>query len=150
MSEIIKEDIDFGIGRINVFDVAENPDKYPEEIKNAVYDVLSKMSNQISAHKRNLKENIIITMKRDGATKSFFKDIKGEKRTVTLKKGTTKCVVKNADEVYENAGFDSSEIGEKIYRPLWSKAKEARKVGGKKQEVIDKIFIEGNPDLEIK
>jgi len=37
-----------------------------------------------------------------------------------------------------------------VYKPSWSKAKEARKLGGKKQKVIDEIFAEGKKTIKIE
>jgi hypothetical protein len=58
--------------------------------------------------------------------------------------------VKNLDEIYSAAGFDPMEIGNLVYKPTWSKAKEAAKFGGPKKEIIDRYFKPGKPSLEVK
>jgi hypothetical protein len=57
---------------------------------------------------------------------------------------------KGGESKYAAAGFSPDEIGGYVFKPSWSKAKEARKLGGDKQLVIDEIFTEGKPSLTIE
>jgi hypothetical protein len=79
----------------------------------------------------------------------MFMDMEGNTRTATLSKGKIDCKEKQIADIYKAAGFIELEIGEWVFKPSWSKAKEARKFGGTKAEIIDKYFVEGAPSVKI-
>lgn len=122
----------------------------PDEVVIAAVDVLSEMSRQIYEAKTVLQGRILAKMKMDNATKMSFVGRDGSQKIATLKSGTMECKRDDADEFYKQQGFDPSEIGTYKYVPSWSKAKEARKVGGIKQLAIDELFKPGNTSLKIE
>jgi|GEM_PF-1537982 len=147
MSEMLR--VERTIQGLDIDDVICNPSAYEPEIVLAVIDSANDIARQVREVKMRLEGDILIRMKKEGATKWTFKDINGEERRATLKKGPMKCELKEADENYRMFGFDPLEIGEYVFKPSWSKAKEARKVGGEKQQIIDTMFVEGKESIFI-
>lgn len=136
---------------INIFEIAKSPAQYPEELKSAALDIVkNNMLKILRDCKTRLELSIINGMTKDEATKLKFIGIDKEEKTLTLQTGKIDCKEKTIDKIYENNGFDPLEIGEYVFKPSWTKAKEARKLGGKKKELIDKYFAEGEKRLTIK
>ena len=125
-----------------------NPGNYPEEVVGAAIEFMQSASREINEKKRILEQNLVSRMEKDEATKMVILDYQGNERVVTLMSGKVDCKAKNADEVYREKGFDPLEIGEFVYKPSWSKAKQARKIGGEKKKVIDNLFKAGNKYLK--
>ena len=111
-----------------------------EEIVIAAIDVLTEASRQLREAKMVLTGRILAKMKADNATKMLFVGRDGEQKVATRTNGSMGCSNKYADEAYKAAGFDPLEIGKYVFEPSWTKAKEARKVGGLKQQTIDSLF----------
>jgi len=137
------------VNGVNLNDVIERPDAYPEEVLGAAIDVITDMSRQIREAKLRLEMHIIGKMKADNSTKLIFIGNDGNKKLITLKSGPVQCESKDGDMIYKRHGFDPLEIGEYIFKPSWSKAKEARKFGGDKQVVIDDLFKNGKESITI-
>lgn len=137
------------VNGVNINDVITRPEAYPEEVIGAAVDVIVEMSRQIREAEVRLKGHIIEKMKHDNATKLMFVSNDGGNKMITLKSGSMQCENKDADMVYKKHGFDPMEIGEYVFKPSWSKAKEARKFGGDKQLVIDELFKNGKQSITI-
>lgn len=131
----------------DVADIIERPDNYPVEQVAAVYEAITGIASQIREAQARLKGRIIKNMKEDNATKLFFKS--GERELVATLSAGSKKSVKDADVEFEKAGFSPLEIGSYEFKPSWSKAKSVMKVGGPKRELIEKIFIDGEPTIVI-
>ena len=123
-----------------LLDILTNPDCYPEEAVAMCLTTLKSIRSQIYEKIVRLENNLLNRMEEEGATKLYFVDMAGQQKTATLKHGQMKCE-KNVDVEYRANGFDPSEIGEYVFKPIWSKAKEARKVGGLKKKIIDSFFL---------
>ena len=134
---------------ISLRDIVADPNT-PDEVCAAAVTVLDDMARQIREAKALIAGRLTAHMESENATKLKFRGPNGDDLVVTLKPGPTKCEAKNADEIYKQHGFDPLEIGTFEFHPLWSKAKEARKLGGEKQLVIDELFKSGKPSIEIK
>jgi hypothetical protein len=132
-----------------IADVIENPRGYPEEMVAATLDMIINLSRVLRESKVRLEGHLISMMKSENATKLKIIAFDKAERMVTLKAGQVKAD-KDADNIYKNNGFDPLEIGEYVFKPSWSKAKEARKLGGPKQTIIDEIFKQDDPSIEIK
>lgn len=141
--DIIKNDL------TDIMKVFESPADYPvEQVANA-YDRLKQVTRIIYETKKRVEGHIISEMKKDNATKMNIIGADGEQKVITLKAGQMKAS-ERADETYAKAGFPVDEIGSYVFKSSWSKAKQARKHGGEKQKVIDKIFKAGEQGLTIK
>lgn len=138
------------INDINIEDIVISPHDYSDELVTATIDVLNDMSRQIKYAKYKLSTHIKSEMTKSNSTKMKIIGNDGVSKTATLKNGAMECKNKNADLIYRKAGFDPLEIGSFEFVPSWSRAKEARKFGGKKKEIIDLLFIESGKILEIK
>ena len=134
----------------DLLDIAQHPDNYPEEAVCMCLDTLKNIRSKLYEKVVIVEQNLINRMIADGSTKIGFKDVSGETKIGTLKSGTVSCTKKDIDLEYKRYGFQPLEIGEYIFKPSWSKAKEARKYGGLKKEIIDKYFIEGKKGVTIK
>lgn len=141
--------IDFGVQGQTLADVMMNPDNYPDEILAAYVDVTIAMSAQIREARTIIEANLLKRMNDDNATKMMFKGIDGRDLVATRKKGAVKCEAKDADEQVKAHGFDPLMIGDYKFSPSWSKAKEARKLGGDMQIIIDDMFKEGRESITI-
>jgi hypothetical protein len=130
-------------------DIAERPGEYPIEMVGAALDVIRDMSSQLFEAKKRLEGHIIADMQAENATKMQIIGQDGERKVITLKKGKVD-MERGAESKYAVAGFPLDEIGEYVFKPSWTKAKEARKLGGEKQLIIDEIFTEGKPSLTIE
>ena len=133
-----------------MWDVIMNPAEYPDEVLAVAIDGMKDVSRQLYEARVRVENTLIDRMKRENATKLDFLGKGGQRFRLTLKSGSMTCTDKTADEIYRGAGFDPLEIGEYVFKPSWSKAKEARKFGGDKQIIIDDLFKAGNPSLDIK
>ena len=138
------------LGADDLLAIATNPGNYPEEVLCVAIDVIRDMSAQIYEAKKRIEGHIIKKMQLDNATKQSFRGTDGKEKMATLKFGSMKCKNKEANIIYRDSGFDPKEIGEYVFKPSWSKAKEARKFGGEKQLIIDELFKQGNTTIEIK
>lgn len=134
---------------INLKDIIADPNT-PDEVCAAAVTVLDDMARQIREAKTLIAGRLTEHMTSENATKLKFRGPNGDDLVVTLKTGATKCEAKDADERYRQYGFDPLEIGSYKFEPSWSKAKEARKLGGDKQLIIDELFKAGKPSIEIK
>lgn len=121
----------------------------PIEGKSVLLNGIINVRKKLYEYQKLAEGKIIKEMEESGATKSIFIDENGDERTVTLMSGKVECKEKNIDSLYESIGFVPQEIGEYVFKPSWSKAKEARKFGGTKQEFIDKHFVEGSKMIKI-
>jgi len=133
---------------ITLNDVLSDPEA-SDEIVVAAVDVLNDMSRQLRDAKTLLQGRIIERMTKDNATKLPFIASGGVQKVATLKSGSMECKRDDADEFYKQNGFDPLEIGKYIFEPSWTKAKEARKMGGTKQLAIDELFKAGNSSIKI-
>ena len=136
------------VNGISLRDVINTPAEYNDEVLGAAIETLNEYSRQLREAKVRLEGHLAHSMKQDGATKLIFMSADGSQRKLTLNKGKMEAST-DADEIYKKHGFDPLEIGEYKYVASWSKAKEARKLGGEKQLVIDEIFKEGKEKLTI-
>ncbi|MFA5423950.1 MAG: hypothetical protein WC374_08850 [Phycisphaerae bacterium] len=141
--------INFGIEGQTLQDVAMNPDNYPEEIVAAYMDAVNMVNQQLREAKIQLEANILKRMTNDNATKMIFKSIDGCELVATRKKGAVKCEARDADEVMKQHGFQPGMIGDYKFVPSWSKAKEASKLGGDIQVLIDDMFKEQKESITI-
>jgi len=137
------------IGKILLIDVIANPDKFPDEVIAASLDKVKSINSQLYEAKKILEGHLINNMEEDSATKLIFKNVKGEEMIATLKSGPMKSI-DGPDIYYKEKGFNPLEIGEYVFKPSWTKAKEARKFGAAKQDAIDVIFHQGEPSIELK
>ena len=122
----------------------------PDEVVGAAVDVLNDMSKRLRDAKMVLQGRLIDRMTKENATKFPFVSSTGIQKIATLKAGAMECDRDDADEFYTQNGFDPHEIGKYVFEPSWSKAKEARKMGGTKQLAIDELFKLGKPSLKIE
>jgi hypothetical protein len=141
--------IDFGVQGQTLMDVCMNPDSYPEEIVAAYMDAVVSVSQQIREARVMLEANLLKRMNADNATKMMFKSIDGRELVATKKKGAVKCESKDADEIVKSHGFQPGMIGDYKFSPSWSKAREARKLGGDIQVIIDDLFKEQKESITI-
>lgn len=139
-----------GLGSLS--EIIDNIDNYPIEVKAVVLDVLRDMNSQIYEKKRFVESKIIQDMQADNATKELFVGSDGIKKIMTLKSGSMKAEMKSDEVVnlWVKSGFNINELGNFEFKPSWSKAREQRKFGGEKQNLIDKIFKSGISSIEIK
>lgn len=138
------------IAGIKIRDILQHPGDYPEEIVVVALQQTKDVLSNLSECKKRLEGNLIARMEEDDATNIVFKDINGNDRRAVLKSGKVDCSVKDADIKYSEKGFDPKEIGEWIFKPSWTKAKEAKKLGGLKKAIIEKLFKEGPKGVTIK
>lgn len=144
------KEIQLTIADISIEDIVKHPDNYPDELIGVSIDALKRIKKDIYEAMLILENHLVNKMTEDEATKMMFKDIDGNPQIITIKAGKTECKEKNADLIYKKAGFDPLEIGTFKFKPSWSKAKEARKFGGYKKEIIDQLFVEGKRGLNFK
>jgi hypothetical protein len=139
------------IGNLTLPEIANNPAGYPAEVKAASLEVIKLLKNQLREMEIAISSNVINEMILDNASKIPFINNKGESHTLTLK-SAPKTLNKNIKD-YEvfaiEAGFPNL-LQTKVIPISWSDAKELRKVGGSIQEVIDRLYVEGNQTVEIK
>ncbi len=124
---------------LSIQSIIKDIDNYNDEVLAAVIDEIKTIQSKFREANLILSENLKNRMIKDDATKLFYLDNNGEKRTVTLMNGKVEPD-KNAENIYLEAGFDPDEIGEYVFKPVWSKARQAMKLGGAKKEIIEKIF----------
>jgi hypothetical protein len=141
--------LNFGATGATLQDVAMKPEAYPAEIKGAYLDVIKAMKSQLREVEQIIEAHLLTEMVHDNATKMVFKSIDGRDMVATRKKGAVKCESKDADEQYKASGFNPLEIGDYKFSPSWTKAKEARKLGGDKQLIIDEMFKESKESITI-
>ena len=141
--------IDFGVQGQTLKDVMMNPEKYPVEIQAAYYDAIKAAKAQLREAEQILEEHILKVMADDNATKLIFKGVDGRELVATKKKGAVKCEAKDADKIMKQHGFQEGMIGSYEFKTSWSKAKEARKLGGDIQVIIDDLFKEGKETITI-
>ncbi len=134
-------------------EVGLNPNAYPEEVAAAGFDVVKEIEAQLKIYKQNIGASLMNRMNNDNATKLLFVDVKGNQKTLTLKKGSMKLnsSIKNYEEYIKKSGYMPEMLGEYLFEPFsWGKIKEIRKQGGELQVLCDEIYQEGNPSIEIK
>jgi hypothetical protein len=136
---------------LTLLDIAKNPAAYQPEVKAAALSTLKQMKAQIRDIEIMIASNVIHEMVQENATKILFKDTAGEDHTLTLKSAPKKLNpgIKTVEEFAIENGFPNL-IETKVIPVSWSECKELRKQGGKIQEVIDRLYIEGSPTVEIK
>ena len=132
----------------DISEIAQCPENFPAELVAVAYERLKAIKSELTDYIITIEQNIISRMEEDGATKLMYMD-NDKANVITLKPGAISCKAKNADEVYQQAGFQPLEIGSYEFKPSWTKAKEARKIGGEKQKIIDALFTEGRKTLNI-
>lgn len=142
--------LNISIGPAELRAICENPREYPEELLGAALTVVKDMQVQLREARVHVEGVLSERMQKENATKLPFRGVDGKDYMATLKSGAVECKNKVAADVYAAAGFDPREIGEYVFKPSWSKAKEARKFGGDKQLLIDELFKPGAPSLDIK
>ena len=124
--------------------IAKNVRNLPEEVVCAALEYGKTKASQLREINTLLEGVMIEKMKAD---KMIFKNTSGQEMIATLKTGSVKCDAKDPDITYQEQGFDPLEIGEYVFKPSWMKAKEARKLGGQKQIVIDNLFKPGKDTI---
>ena len=129
--------------------IVEHPDNYPDEMLAVAIDVVNNMARQIREAKLILEAHLVKRMKDENATKMPIIGLQGKEQVATRKKGSFKCDSKDADVIFQNYGFDPTSIGDYVFKPSWTKAKEARKLGGDMQLLIDEFFKEGKESITI-
>lgn len=132
---------------LDIMDIVEHADTLPEEVVAAALQYGRDMAASLREINMRLEGNLITRMKAENATKQIFKNAHGEEMVATLRKGSVKCDTKDADIQYKKFGFDPLEIGEYVFKPSWTKAKEAKKFGGEKSLVIDELFKESKDQI---
>jgi len=128
----------------NIQNIALNPDEFSLDVCVDTFSYLDTQIEQLSKLKKNLKDNIISRMKKNNATIIPYGN--GEIRLVPGKIVPTKGL----EEEWSAEGFIALEVGDYVFKPSWSKAKEVKKLGGKKSEIIDKYFVRLTETLENK
>ncbi len=128
--------------------LAKNAKDLPEEVLGVSIEQLSQAISVLVEYKRTFEYNLIKKMEDDQATKMKFQNHSGAMKTATLVKGSMNAV-KDAFDLYKQSGFDPGEIGDMVFKPKWSKAKEAAKLGRAKSDIINKIFYEGKKFIKI-
>ena len=136
------KDIEF-----NLVFIAQNAHNLPEEIIAAALEYGKTKASQLRDLNQLMEIRLSEKMKAENATKLVFKNTAGQEMIATLKTGSVKCDSKDPDIIYQEQGFDPLEIGEYVFKPSWSKAKEHRKLGGQKQIVIDNLFKPGKDTI---
>ena len=143
------DELSLKIAGVGIQDIIQKPNDFPEEVVAVSLDAIRRIRSKLYEPQVLLENNLITRMEKDNSTKLLLKDGDNE-RVGTLKSGKMECKEKDVDITYKDAGFDPLEIGKYIFKPEWSKAKEARKYGGSKKEIIEKVFKEGKKSIEIK
>jgi len=142
-------ELELKLDGFSINEIIGNIDDYPDESVLAAFDFIKKIDSELREKKLYLSKVLIDRMEADQSTKTQFIDVNGEKKMATLKKGVMRCDHKEADMKYKEAGFDPLEIGEYIFKPIWSKAKNAIKFGGEKKKILEKLFEETSKSIEI-
>ena len=130
-------------------DIVKHPENYSDEMVAAATLNIKEIINQAYEAKKRLENHIIKRMDEDDATKLYFNDSTGRELVATLRSGSVECKEKNIDQIFEQIGFQPIEIGDYVFKPSWTKAKEAAKVGGEKKILIEKYFKSGEKKLVI-
>ena len=133
----------------NLQELMNNFEKLPIELKAVTLESITRISSQLREYKLKAEALLVAEMEAQGATKAPFIDYTGNERMATLRAGSVSCTEKEIDTLYEKSGFQPIEIGEYVFKPSWSKAKEARKFGGAKKDLIDKYFKPGKSYIKI-
>ena len=136
---------------LTLIDIAKAPQNYQPEVKAAALSQIKQIESQLWEIKKAISQNVISEMVSDNATKIVFKDVSGDDRVLTLKSAPKKINtnIKDIEIFCAESGFPN--LGEMIFTPIkWSVAKELRKSGGRIQEVIDMLYVEGSPSIDIK
>jgi hypothetical protein len=138
-------------GQLTLPEIANNPAGYPAEVKAASLEVIKLLKNQLREMEIAISSNVINEMILDNASKIPFINNKGESHTLTLKSApkTLNKNIKDYEEFAISQGFPNL-LQTKVIPISWSEAKELRKVGGSIQEVIDRLYVEGNQTVEIR
>jgi hypothetical protein len=138
-------------GQLTLPDVANNPSAYPAEVKAASLEVIKLLKNQLREMEIAISSNVINEMILDNASKIPFINNQGESHTLTLKSAPKKLnpSIKDYEIFAVESGYPNL-LQTKVYPISWSEAKELRKMGGPIQQVIDKLYVEGNQTVEIK
>ncbi len=140
------------IGNLTLNDIGANPNDYPEEVVAAGFDVIREMESKIREYKQNITGCLLRRMGQDNATKLIFLDVKGNKKTLTIKKGAMKLntAIKNPEEFIRKSGFEPEMLGSYKFVPhSWGEIKEVRKQGGELQVLCDELYKEGQPSLQV-
>jgi Cdc6-like AAA superfamily ATPase len=138
---------------ITLIDVANNPNAYPAELKAYSLETIKMLKSQLREIEIAISSNVINELVIDHATKLLFVGSDGTEKTLTLKSAPKKlnANIKNFEQYVIDNGFAHSQLCDiKCVPKSWSEMKELRKQGGAIQEVIDKIYIDGTPGIEIK
>lgn len=146
----MNELLNVNIGPAQLRAICENPREYPEELLGAAILVVKDMDAQLREARALVEGVLLEKMRGENASKLQFRGLDGNEYRVTVKSGPMECKDKNAADKFMAAGFPAEEIGEFVFKPSWSKAKEARKFGGEKQLIIDELFKAGAPSIDIK
>ncbi|GEM_PF-3226074 len=141
------------IGNLTLDDLGSAPNDYPEEAVAAGFDVIRQMEGKLKEYKQNITGNLLRRMDQDNATKLIFLDVKGNKKTLTVKKGAMKLnsAIKNPEEYIKKSGFEPEMLGSYKFVPFtWGEIKEVRKQGGELQVLCDELYKEGQPSLTVE
>ena len=136
---------------LTLIDIAKAPQNYQPEVKAAALSTLKQMKAQIRDIELSISQNVISEMTADNATKIVFKDVSGDDRVLTLKSAPKKINtnIKDIEIFCTEKGFPNL-LESKVVPVSWSTCKELRKQGGNIQEVIDMLYVEGSPSIDIK
>lgn len=136
---------------LTLLDIAQNPASYQSEVKAAALSQIKQIESQLWEIKKSIQQNVISEMTAENATKIVFKDVSGDDRVLTLKSAPKKLnsAIKNYEEFLISKGFPNL-LETKIVPLGWGACKEIRKQGNSIQEVIDMLYVEGLPSIDIK
>lgn len=134
---------------LKIEEIINAPENYTSEEIAPALKALIDMNKKIFAYKRTLEQIILGRMDNIKATQLRSTDIEGNPLTYTKQLGSM-TAIKDAEEIYTKAGFNSLEIGSFIFKGSWKNAAQLIKLGGKKAELINEIFERGMPSLKIK
>jgi hypothetical protein len=136
------------INDIEFSDLLRNLNDYSDEVLGAVLCEIKNIAGQVREAQLLLEAHVIERMARDNATKMLIKSFDGTSKMLTRCAGA-KNIHKNAEAIILQAGFNPVDYGDYIYKPSWSKSKEARKLGGLIQSVLDEVFKPGKEYIKI-
>ena len=129
-------------------DILEKPDNYQIEVVAAGLESIKVLNNQVYEAKKILEKNILDRMESTESSKMAFIDTDGNAREITVSKGKMTADKALVDAYIKN-GFDPEEIANLVHVPSRSKCKKAMKYGGKKKQIIEAYFKEGNKTLKV-
>jgi len=136
---------------ITLVDVAKNPGNYPAELKAVSLETIKMLKSQLRDMEISISSSVIQELVTDHATKLIFLGVDGSEKTLTLKTAPKKLnsSIRNYEEFLTSKGFPNL-LETKIVPLGWAACKEIRKQGSAIQEVIDQLYVEGIPTVEIK